>query len=699
MATIPVGNFGRLIAEPSRSPSIDPAAFGAGVGQGMRAAGAEISAAAEREQVERDREQARIKQERESLARAKAANNLLDYEIQLSNVQTDIQARISAGELDYNKAPDEYKKRANELQAPKVDYLDPVGQENYNKGITRVQFRGEQVVNGLVEVKRKDDAKNQFAIGLDGLGKLAGLPGANVDEINGRADYLRENAITSGLDASAVDRALQNFKDNNWYNQATQKAMQNRNNLGGLKQLEQDLTSEKGYYANKLDPEKRNVVLRQVMNNRMQLEEKAERQAAARDAKAGNALVTLTQLVSTGMPVSADAWKQYGAIVSGTSYSKPFQELMQQEQKIQSVLRMPIAQQQAYITQERARLERDGISSTADVTNFNRLQSAFNSNMKMLRTDPLAFDAVRTGTQHSPLDLANLGSPQNAEAFSERISALASMRAKYGETVPIKPLLDAEAQALTTALQNSSPQQAVAILGTLQKSINNDKAFKAAVQQMAKDNPLLLSAGIAHASDFRTPSGRAVAPLILDGANVRKDKSVLLPKDKAGQDALQPVFNQYVGSAIPPGPAREASYQTYLSIYAGLAKETGQLDGMLDTGLAKQAAQLATGGVVEYNDRPTLTPYGMDEDTFHDNVRSQVRGVAQTIGLKPKALDDLPLIYAGDGKYFIGSGAEIVRDKRGAPIRIDPQNPLPEQAPSPETVDKAKQTSIMMRGF
>jgi hypothetical protein len=692
MATIPLGNFGNQTAGQTPGVSVSPEAFGAGTANALTQIGGQVGAMANRNEAIKRQEEEKKQQEQIRLAGAKASNATLQYEQDVYSVTEGLQRDINAGKIDYTKAQEEYQARVSKIAPADIPNLDPVGNEIYTKGLDRAKGKYSRVVDGLVEVKRKDDAKAQFGTALESLDNLSGIPGANPDELKQKAMLFGENAKAAGLDAAMVDKSVSALGEGAWLNHARNRFIQSQSSVTQLKALEHDLT--KGLYADKFDAGQRTALISTITNRRDQLIEKAQRDSDRREAKAQNALNGLLQLQSTGYNVSPEAMASTADAVKGTSLEGQFHAVVQQGQQIEQVLRLPPVEQIAFLNKKQSEIQQKGISSPADVANFNRLQGAVKHNIEMMQTDPMAFDSNRTGNNHPPLDMSNFGSQQNAANISDRVNTLYAMRKQYGPSIAIKPLTEQEAQMIGTTMRTLSPQQQAAMLGTLKKQITDPEAYKGAIQQMFKDDNLMVAAGMFAVRDIRTNGGKgkSIADLVLSGRMFLQDKSVIVPKDKAGNgEALLPAFNKYVSTAIPIGsPAREASYQTAKAIYVALSKDEGEMDGTFNQDRMQRAVDLAVGGIVQYSDKPTLKPHGMSTDAFEGRIKFQVRAAATSAGLPTKAYDYLPVDYAGGGKYYVKNGLEYVKDKSGRPLLIDPQMPIPV-----EPIPKAENMQVL----
>lgn len=699
MATIPLGDFGNQTAGQTPGISVNAEAFGAGTANALIQFGGQVGEMANRKEAikRREEEKKRLEEEKKRLeqirlAGAKASNATLQYEQDAYSVTEGIQADINAGKIDYTKAQEEYQARVSKIAPADIPNLDPVGIEIYTKGLDRAKSKYSRVVDGLVEVKRKDDAKAQFGTGMEALDNLSGIPNANPDDLKQKAILIGENAKKAGLDAATVDKDVAKFGERAWLNHARNRFIQSQSDIPSLQQLQKDLTN--GVYADKFDANQRTALVGNIVARIDQIGERQQRDFDRREAKAATAMAKLETLISTGMPLDQKVADEAAIAANGTSLEKQFLSTMEGYAQVQKVLRLGPLEQRDFLAKKEAEINAGGISSMSQLANFNRLRTAVENSDKLRREDPLAYDSALTGTAHPPLDMSNFGSKQNAANISDRVNTLYAMRKQYGPSIAIKPLTEQEAQIMGTTMRTLSPQRQAEMLGTLKKQITDPEAYRGAIQQMFKDDNLMVAAGMFAAKDIRTNGGKGkpVADLVLSGRMFLQDKSVIVPKDKAGNgEALLPAFNKYVSTAIPIGsPAREASYQTAKAIYVALSKDEGDMDGTFNQDRMQRAVDLAVGGIVKYNDTPTLRPHGMSTDAFTGRIKFQVRAAATSAGLPTKAYDDLPVDYAGGGKYYVKNGLEYVKDKKGAPILIDPQVPIPV-----EPIPKAENMQVL----
>ena len=689
MARIPTGNFGNVIAEGARAA--DKSQIWRGVQQFAQSA---------------EQAQQRYIEVRQTEARSKAANEVLDHELQVKTKADEIADKVSAGEIAPDDAGPEFDKAVGQYKAPRIDYLDPVAAEGLDRGRKRTVEGARARLSAVADVARRRDGQARFSSALDTLGKLAGLPDANIEEINGRAELLREQGRQAAIPEDQITRALQNFKDSNWFNQANQRAMDNRNSLDGLKALTKDLTAKDGFYAGKLDTDKRNALLRSVQADQDRLINRAETLALRNEAKADRVLAEIDRQIASGVPATAQMWADWGTKVAGTPQAAEFNERVKTEKQVQEVLRLPVDQQAAYVQQQEAALLKGG-GTLQQAANVQRLREAVKRNVTLLQEAPLLFNDNRTGGDTQPIDFGAIGTEEGAAAMRaqlhDRVLTLDAMRKQYGGQVQTRPLLPQEAQLLTSALESSSPQQTAQVFAQLRDAVGDDEMFFGIMHQIAPDSPVKAEAGVLAAkqrsmtlernwiADDVMASSRDVSATILEGDAIlnrskaagksdgKPDKGLFMPAD---QD-LQRRFASEVGAAFAGRPgAADLAFQVVKSYYAGKAAQTGRIAANpqdVDSGIVKEAIKASLGTVVDYNARgEVLAPWGMSEDEFDDGVHKALQVAAGQVA-DPAAFRDrvslLGLAQRTESTYYLRTERGFVTDSKGQPIVIDVLNP------------------------
>lgn len=647
-----------------------------------------------------------------NMARAQAANASLDHELAVKQTLQQTQEAIATGQVPYQQAPQVFDKALEGIQAPSVPNLDPIASETLNRTTQRTLAGAQAALATSVGIARRADFQDQFGQNLNKLAKLAALPDANIEDINNQAEAFRPMAIEAGLPASKIDEALSNFKDQNWLGDAVQASIFAKEDPAALKQLQHDLTADDGYYAGKLNPEKRDMVLRGVMNDQYVLQARTEHEQDKRENKAMRAVFSADQQISSGVPMTTLAWEQLEQTVKGTTSQPDFKELMAGEQQVQTVLREPVDQQMAYVQQRAAQLDQNG-GTLRDRANLMRLQSAVQQNVTTLEKAPLLFNANRNGQPPQALDFSQMSDPDTRgtinDAMTDRMATLSALRGKYGNQVGLKPLLPQEAGALASSLENGTATDRTKLMVALRDSIGNDDAYQAAMRQVAPDHPVLAIAGdmVSHSAPASQPAwfNQDNAPRLIDVQRMLSGEALLSPmaagtgapgadKEKGGikstvvmpqeldssdKSGLRSAFTRASGDLFRDRPQLGDTYfAAYKSAYAGLIAETGNTTGVLDNTLAKKATQIALGNLTSFNGQTVSVPQGMDPRVFKGLIKNAVAATAQATGA-PAGWEDKIRGYQlrelgglGSGRYALVNGNAIMArpDGRG-PMLVD----------------------------
>ncbi len=667
MARIPLGDFGHFVAQPGQSVRIPQAAFDGGGSGAQKLGDTAIRVAGSVMDEQR--------QQNEALDRASAANAVLDREIAVKTIAQDIEQQLSDGRLHYKEAQAVYKSRLGELDIPDTKSMDPVTTENLTRGIKRTDFIGENSVGHAVDRARVADFRGQTDLALDKLGKLAGMPGADVEAIVKKAHSL--DALGQVAYGKNWEGKKQEFSDKIWFNEATQRAMQNRDNMDGLKALESELTEANGFYSGKLDTDKRNAVLRPVIGDRMRLENRMQHDADRRLADAENAVKEYSSQITTTTKARPEDYLNWAERVRGTPFADQFVKMQTIEREVQKVVALPPEQQDKFLSDARAAQRVNG-AGEKQIKMLNALEEAVGKNRKLMADEPLRYLTERTGQTFTPITpaLFQQGGDAVLGEIRRRESALSGLKKTTGGRTDMKLFSVDEAGQIGKLLADAPVAAQGYMLGLLRNSTREPRAYADTVRQIAKDDPVLAYAGIAQGRNLMTTNGRALSDLLLEGRAIVRDGSFKMPTEKSGSTSMQQTFSEYVGNAIEPGSGpgrddtspREDTFKAASAVYAKLAKDAGKTDGALDSGLYEQAVRLVTGGVIEHAGYKTIPPYGMGEDVFNDRARSAKFAAEKASGAPAGSFAAMQLRAVGPNRYELLNGQRRQRDKDGHTI-------------------------------
>lgn len=691
MAQIPLGGFesARAVPQPNRS-SVDLSGT-LTAGRAIEAAGQQgmqlADQALQRQEAQRTREQ----NEAEALARAKAANSLLDHELQTRSLIEGMQGEIADGTLDWRKADEAYQERYSKLQLPDVPGLDPVAREQMQGGLRREQEAGRQQLKRIVDGARRTEFKTQFDTGLDTLGKIAGAPGADVAAINAKADAFAPLAAAAGVDAATIQARIQAFKDRNWTNQATNRFIGARDDAAALGALEKDLTAEDGFYAGKLDIERRNALLSQIESAKTQIENRERAKADKREAAAARAINEIEAQLATGIPTPVEQRLAWAETVKGTTHEAQAAQYIEIERQAQELLKLPPAAQRSFLQQMDAKQQTAG-ATVDDRRIYNGLKTASDARIRMLRDQPLQHYAVTTGQKVPPIDMQALVTGNTAAVqtqIAERMNILAAQRKRYGGEAGMAPLLPQEATVVAAAVAQMQPKEALQVYGALRSVMGEDQAYNAAMQQIAPDSPVRAIAGTiflrqapgAPGADTRKTYGDVALKLLTGeqllnpgkGASAADGKGAAFPMPNDAE--MQAVISERIGTAFE---GRESEYRSAIqavrAYYAAASSDEGDRSKDLNTKRMRTAIEAVIGEAVDIEGRDVLPPWGMPADEFEDAADEAIGARLRTAGLTDPGDVSLMAVPGREGAYMLVRGRQIMvdkkRDPQGRPIPL-----------------------------
>ena len=660
MAQIPLGNFAQARAVPEAPQTRVITVDTRGQTQAAQQTASAIQSAA---QGVLDN----INKEDQALARVRASNALIDRESQIKTIATDLDEKMRTGQLPYEKSEEAFTSAVSKLDPLETPGLDEAQQGEIGNSLKRMQLGGLDTIRASAAKGRIQAAQSDLVSRMDMLGKDAAMPGANVDQINARMDA--EDIDVAGRLAFGETWASkkQEFKDGNWTTHATQRVIESRESIGSLQKLEHDLTAEDGFYAKKLDPEKRNQLLNTVSGRIFQVKEHQQRQAEMREMKAERILTQMDRQAATGVPPTPADQQRWKSALSGTSAAGEFNTRMQEMTQVQTLLRQPPAVAQQFIDRQRQQMQSKG-ASVAEQANLDRLQRAVDSNTKMMRETPLVFNAMRTGADVAPLDVSGITSTEGqqklGDQIAERFDVVNSVRKAYGPDVNRNPWKPEEQVMLSSLIKQADDSTKLQLFGAIAGSSPSGADYAAAIKPLVADDPIVTLAGMAQFRGLKGADGTDVPRTLLSGAKVLTDKSVPLPKDNFFRQA----FDEHAGASLVPGtPQREQAYLAFKSLYAGTAASKGlkyDEGDDLDSKTSQAAFDMATGGVAERAGARVIKPYGMDDDTFNKSVDMQIEGMAKNSKLPVSQLEDMPLspVPGKEGSYYLMNAGRIQID-------------------------------------
>ena len=633
--------------------------------------------------IAQDMQQDRMR-EADALARAKAANAVLDDEISAGSIAEDIGRQVAEGNLGWADAEAEAQRRLDEREPPAVEGLDPAGMEAFNG---RLRANREQVlgrVRTVADSGRRMAFRTEFDASLDKLGKLAGDPAADIDKINAQAEAFAPLAAQAGVDAATIANRVQAFKDRNWTNQATSRLINGRDDAAALAQLERDLADPEGYYAGRLDTEKRNGLLSQVLTAKGRLETRAQVDADKAEATAERALKEFERNLAGdfGLPDDVAAPLIQEASGGTPEQRERLQGLIALENEFRGVRYAAPQEQAAFLAGKRAEYQANG-ATPQQAANLQRMERATEATAKLLRESPLQHMAQATGRPVEPLDLSGLmtGEPGRLSfQIGERAAMLESWRGRMGNQTGTALLLPQESEALTSTLERVTPAVATRLFGSLSKAIPDRATYLAVLGQVGVKGAVPATAGALF------PTNPQLAERIIAG-HAALNPAEGVPKFKLPPAADLAAINSTLGPAFAGRDQALASARAAIeAAYAGESIAAGDYSGEINPERLRKVMTEVVGKPVEINGASVLPPLGLAENDFRDAVDDSWSKLVAA-GLQPNVsteLDDYLLRGAGGDSYLVmAPNGTYLMDAEQNPVRLRVDPRFKAAAPAP----------------
>lgn len=385
----------------------------------------------------------------------------------------------------------------------------------------------------------------------------------------------------------------------------------------------------------------------------------------------------LSWYVENGRDIPPNEIDTFTRSARGTAYEGALMPILEEQKAVSEIAKLAPDQQVAKVKEMQASYGET--PSKEQLTKLAKIQRYVNNNLKLLNESPLDYAAQREGAQVTPLDLQK---PDTWAGTLGARTAILTDQARRNGVAP-KGLLPQEAQQISNALKAARPEQARDMLTKLYTGFGDDKVYRATMQQLAPDNPVMAVAGIAAARGLESSTDRSVADYILRGQQLLRQDTKEDGKPSGGKLIPMPKetemasgFASLEGNAFAGREqARNAYYQAAKSIYAAKSAEEGDYSGEINSERWDTAMNLATGGIDTYKGRSIVLPYGVKVGDFKDGMKQRIPALIAagrlTDGWTPEKLRDLPLENAGDGRYFFRVGDGVLVGKDGRPVVLD----------------------------
>ncbi|HAP2672854.1 TPA: hypothetical protein P7S55_001492 [Escherichia coli] len=376
-------------------------------------------------------------------------------------------------------------------------------------------------------------------------------------------------------------------------------------------------------------------------------------------------------------PSQTDFLAAYGVREGNIRYTE-FRNTQIAGQYIGSFRNMPTSSITAYVEQLRPGTEETGEGYASRAALYDNVVNAANQVIKQRQADPVQFSLAAGQTR--PIDMnnqANFG-----QSIALRAAQVNDLAKAYG--TPLTFFSKEEANQIGTFFRDAPVSQQSAYLDTIRQSTGGGQVYMSALQQISANAPSAAVAGIlmdkpggvvAEKNWFNpdvSVSPETAAQTILSGAAARKGtddaKGIPMPKDTD----LRLEFSDMVKDAFA-GDAHGASmaYEIAKDYYAGVMAKKGVVSGEIDSDTWKQAVNVATGGVHDYNGMGNvLLPWGMSSEQFDKQVDQAWKAQVTGAGIKAPP-GQYGLQSYGDSQYLVKLGTGYLLKDDGTPVVID----------------------------
>jgi hypothetical protein len=418
-----------------------------------------------------------------------------------------------------------------------------------------------------------------------------------------------------------------------------------------------------------LDPDRKNVIAGRINGIRERLSSASERLDKARMDGIARQISEVDDLILNGSPPNAQQLLAIKDAAKGTPYEDTVKSQAQFATAMSGFLEMNPQAQQAAVNEMSAAVaanpSKDGIK-TRDA-----MRTIFNNQTELVRKDPQTFAAQRGLYPVEPIDITNIATLP--EQVQKRVVIAEAMNKQYGS--PMQVFNSQEIDMVKQSFSGMLPDKKAVALEMLAKGIRDPRAIRDTAAQLDKQDKSLATALFLSGKGLYTEKGRNLATLYLAGDDALDTKKV-----KADPFVLADI-QQRLDGVYSTADGRNTAVDVAMKVWA--AGQSGKLGGLTGVG---DVIEVATGGLMTWNDRKIAKPYGMKDSEFQNKINAmklanilEMSGGADKfrVGSKEvtaaevsRMLPGAKLQTVGDGAYSIMAGPDYVRLPNNRPLVI-----------------------------
>lgn len=376
-------------------------------------------------------------------------------------------------------------------------------------------------------------------------------------------------------------------------------------------------------------------------------------------------------------PGEADFIAAYGVREGNLRYTE-FRNTQIAGQYIGSFRNMPTSSITAYVERLRPDTGETGEGYAARAALYDNVVSAASQVIKQRQADPVQFSLA--AGQAKPIDMSN--KDNFGQSVALRAAQVSDLAKSYG--TPLTFFSKDEANQIGVFFRDAPVSQQAAYLDTIRQSTGGGQVYMSALQQISANAPSAAVAGIlmdkpggilAEKNWFNpdvSVSPENAAQTILAGAAARKGtddaKGIPMPKDAD----LRLEFSDMVKDAFAGFFFKQkTAYEIAKDYYAGVMAKKGVVSGEIDNDVWKQAVNVATGGVHDYNGMGNvLLPWGMSAEQFDNQVNQAWNEQVVGSGIKTPP-GQYGLQSYGDSQYLVKLGTGYLLKDDGSPVVLN----------------------------
>ncbi|ECQ9844029.1 hypothetical protein F0652_04190 [Salmonella enterica] len=607
-----------------------------------------------------------IGQQADAIIRARAGEGLLDYQIKIKDINESIRQGVDDGTIKADQIDSVYKTAISKLEKPDFGGLDLAEMEVAQRGVKRYEADGYATAQGLYRTALKIEAKDQVDTQLDQLGKLTNYPDADIEKINSMSAALdTQGRLAYGAQWGKI---RQSWIDKNWFNQAQQRLMSSRNDGSALSAFNNELTGKKGFYVDKLDPEKRNALLNQAMGYQARIEARAiaaqnhaDMLALRRENSAIHASSTMQMRIANGEIPTDQDWNNYLTSVSGTSQDGTEAVLRSVMLETQRLYSLPPEKAQAEVDSLALSLKKNG-GSEIQYKVLNAVQSNIDHRRTQLQKNPQAVFAMDSGTPLEPLN------PQSAlqqpgewgAGLKQRQANSDAIAQKYGATAGKNLLTIEELHNTQDAYEKMTPDQRIKFWRQTQENTSQVIASRLAREIGGDSLEVSAVAGLSN-----TPAGYKTALAVENG------NRLLNPEDGAAKVRLSASFDTDVSDSLKRRYPTLSPAQIQRLVPVVRAFHVGS-GGKPDGTPSSDELNSIVGTPIKIYGSTVIVPPGDNENTFKDSITaginrlgSEAQNVKNGLGqgiysLSPDSYGNQVVISAATRRAVVGSDGRYI---------------------------------------